>query len=110
MDWQRLLFDFLIGGGLIASVIAVLQFAGPMIGGILASVPTRIGATMFIGGVTEGPGFVLEMLRGSIPGSFGAFSFMIVLSRMTRKLGILKSFPFATVICIIVVYIGMVVQ
>ena len=110
MDWQRLLFDFMVGGGLIAIVITLFQFVSPLIGGILASIPLRIGITMFLGGVYEGSGFVIGMLRGSIPGSFGAFSFMIVLSRVTRRLGIWKSFSLATLVCILVVYIGVMIQ
>ena len=110
MDWQRLLLDFFIGGGLIAIVVAMFQFVSPLVGGILASIPVRIGITMFLGGVYEGSGFVLGMLRGSIPGSFGAFSFMIVLSRFTRRLGTWKSFSLATLVCILVVYIGVAIQ
>lgn len=110
MDWQKLLFDFLVGGGLIAIVVAVVQLVGPMVGGIIATFPIRIGITMFLGGISEGSGFVLGMLRGSIPGSFGSFSFMIVLSRATKRLGIGRSLALATLTCLLVVYIGMVIQ
>ncbi|MBN2330743.1 MAG: hypothetical protein JXC85_02910 [Candidatus Aenigmarchaeota archaeon] len=110
MDWQRLLFDFMIGGGLIAAVVSVFHFVSPLIGGIIAAVPVRIGITMFLGGIAEGSGFVLGMLRGSIPGSFGAFSFMFVLSRATRRLGIWRSFSIATLVCVLVVCIGLVMQ
>ncbi len=110
MDWQKLLFDFVVGGGLIAFVVALFHFVSPLMGGILASIPVRVGITMFLGGVSEGSEFVLGMLRGSIPGSFGAFSFMIVLSRATRRLGIWKSFSLASLICILVTCIGVVIQ
>lgn len=110
MDWQRLIVDFFVGGGLIAFVVALLHFVGPMLGGIIASIPLRIGITMFLGGISEGSAFVLGMLRGSIPATFGAFSFMIVLSRSTRKLGILRSFSLASLICILVTYVGVVIQ
>ena len=110
MDWQKLLFDFIVGGGLIAIVVALVQLVGPLVGGIFATFPIRVGITMFLGGISEGPGFVLGMLRGSIPGSFGAFSFMIVLSRVTRRFGIKKSLALAMLTCLLVVYIGMVIQ
>jgi hypothetical protein len=109
MDWQRLLSDFIIGGGLIALVVAIVQLLGPFMGGIVASMPIRVGITMFLGGLFEGSGFVIGMLSGSIAGSVGAFAFMIVLSRMTRKLGTIKSISLATLMCLIVVYFGLII-
>ncbi len=110
MDWEKLLYDFLIGGGLIATVLALGKVFGPMIAGIIAALPVRLGATLFLSGMTNSPEFVLGMLRGSIPGSLGSFGFMATLAKTTKKFGLWKSFVLACIVCLIIIYVGVSVQ
>ena len=52
------------------------------------------------------PGFVLEMLRGSVPTSIGAFGFMITLSRTTKRFGMHKSFMLSIAVCLVIILVG----
>jgi hypothetical protein len=110
MDWEKLVYDFLAGGGLIATVLALGKVFGPMIAGIIAALPLRLGTTLFLSGISNGPAFVTSMLRGSIPASIGAFGFMITLAKTTTKFGLLKSFILACVVCLIIIYMGLLIQ
>ena len=56
----------------------------PLTAGIMAALPIRLGATIFMGGLSQGSGFALQMLRGSIPSSIGAFAFMLTLARASK--------------------------
>jgi len=84
MDAGRLLVEFLAGGGLIALFLALARFFGPTAAGIMAALPIRLGATLFMGGFTQGSDFALQMLKGSIPSSIGAFAFMLTLARASK--------------------------
>ncbi len=110
MDWQKLLYDFIAGGALIATVLALAKIFGPFIAGIIAALPIRLGTTLFLSGITNSPEFVLGMLRGSIPGSLGSFGFMVTLAKTTKKFGIWKSFILACVVCLIIVFAGVLIQ
>jgi len=106
MDWEKLAYDFLIGGGLIATVLALGKVFGPMIAGIIAALPVRLGTTLFLSGISNSPAFVAGMLRGSIPTSLGAFGFMVTLARTTTRFGMLKSFILACSVCLIIIFFG----
>ena len=102
--------NFLLGGFLIAIVLAIGKLLGPFIAGIIAALPVRLGTTLFMGGISNDPSFVLEMIRGALPGSLGALFLMITLSLSVKRLGILKSFALACMICLAVVYTGYSIQ
>jgi hypothetical protein len=110
MDWQKLLYDFIAGGALIATVLALGKVFGPTLAGIVAALPVRLGATLFLSGISNSPEFVIGMLRGSIPASLGAFGFMITLARTTKRLGMLKSFILAVAVCALIIFAGVSVQ
>lgn len=106
MDWQRILYDFIAGGAMIATVLAIGKVFSPAIAGIIAALPVRLGATLFLSGMTNSPEFVLGMLRGSIPTSIGAFGFMVTLSKTTKRMGMRKSFILSMTVCAIIIVIG----
>jgi hypothetical protein len=110
MDWERLVYDFIAGGALIATILALAKVFGPFIAGIIAALPVRLGATLFLSGITNSPAFVTGMLRGSIPASFGAFGFMVTLSKTTTRLGLWKSFILACVVCLLIIFAGLSIQ
>lgn len=110
MAFKEILFSFFAGGGLIAIVLAAAKIFGPLIAGIIAALPVRLGTTLFISGISYSPDFVLGMLRGSIPTSMGAFAFMIVLAKTTGKLGIVKSFLLACFVCVLIIYSGLMIS
>ncbi len=109
MSLSKLVVDFFIAGGLIAVVLEIANLMGPFIAGIIAALPLRVWMTLLIAGTTESPEFIMSLLRGIIPGSFGAWTFMITLSFSTRKWGIWKSFALACITCTCVTLIGLVV-
>jgi hypothetical protein len=106
MDLQKLIYDFIAGGAMIATVLAIGKVFGPAIAGIIAALPVRLGATLFLSGVEGGPAFVLQMLRGSVPTSVGAFGFMLTLAKTTKRLGMLRSFILSITVCVIIIIIG----
>jgi hypothetical protein len=110
MDLQQTLYDFIAGGALIATVLALGRVFGPALAGIVAALPVRLGATLLLSGVSNSPGFVLGMLRGSIPASLGALGFMTTLSRTTTRFGMLKSFILAVAVCVLIILAGVSIQ
>ncbi len=106
MDLQRLIVDFIAGGSMIATVLAIGKVFGPAIAGIIAALPVRLGTTLLLSGIANDPGFVLGMLRGSVPTSIGAFGFMMTLSRTTKSLGMQKSFILSIAACAVIILIG----
>jgi len=109
MDAGRLLGEFLAGGGLIALILALARFFGPTAAGILAALPVRLGATLFMGGFSQGSEFAIQMLRGSVPSSIGAFAFMVTLAR-TSKHGMAAAFIVACLVYAAIVAALMVVS
>jgi hypothetical protein len=105
MVWE-FLFDFLLGGGLIACVLAIGKYFGPLIAGIIAALPVRLGTTLFLAGMGNDVVFATEMIKGVLPGSLGALGFMIILSNTTLKFGLWKSFILACLTCLMIVYGG----
>jgi hypothetical protein len=102
--------NFLLGGFLIALALAIGKLVGPFIAGIIAALPVRLGATLFLGGISNDVSFVLEMIKGAVPGSLGALCFMVVLSLTVKRVGVPKAFVLGCLACLAVVYIGYSVQ
>jgi hypothetical protein len=109
MSLSKLALDFIIGGAMIASVLAIANFIGPFMAGVIAALPVRIWATLLLGGVSGSSEFLMGMLRGVIPGSFGSLSFMIVLAKVTSRHGIMRSFALASAACLLVTYVALVI-
>jgi hypothetical protein len=108
MSPEKLISDFILGGFLIAGVLAIANFIGPFMAGVIAALPVRVWATLLLGGVSGTEQFVLEMLRGVIPGSIGSLAFMTTLAKTTRRYGIVRSFVIACIICLVVTYVSLV--
>jgi hypothetical protein len=106
---ERLIPDFLIGGSMIAGVLAVAHFLGPFLAGIIAALPVRLGATLFLGGIAGSSEFFLGLLRGIIPANFGTLCFIVMLAKTTRRYGVWKSFALSWAVCIAVTWIGLMI-
>ncbi len=106
MSLEEVVCDFVLGGTLIAAVLALGNILGPLAVGIVAALPVRIWATMLLGGVSASPDFILGMLRGVIPGSFGTLGFIIILSRRTHRYGVARAFLLACLVCVAVTSVG----
>lgn len=103
--WSKIITDFLIGGGLITSAIFVGMLTSPLIGGLIAALPIRVGITILLGGIHEGTEFATKMLEGSLLTFFGTFTFLLGLYYGIPRFGLLKGFALASVGCLIVVVI-----
>lgn len=98
--WQKLLQEFLFGGAIIALAIAVGITVSPVIGGVIATLPIRLGTTLFLGGVYQGKEFTQKMLEGSLLTYPATFLFIIALFVGIPRIGLLKSFALASILCI----------
>ena len=106
MSLWEFLSDFLMGGTLIAVVLALGHFIGPLTTGIIAALPVRVWATILLGGVSASPDFLLGMLRGIISGSVGTLGFIVILATRTRRYGVRNAFILACAVCAAITCVG----
>ena len=109
MSFEKILSDFILGGLMIAGVLAIASMIGPFSAGILAALPVRVWATLLLGGATGTDQFTLGMVKGIIPGSIGSLFFMLVLSGTAVKRGVRRSFILASAACIAATVISLAV-
>jgi len=101
--WRDILINFLFGGILIAIAIAIGMIVGPVFGGLIAALPIRLGATIFLSGIKEGDKFAFKMVEGSLLTYIGTFLFLISLWCLIPKIGFLKGFVISSIICIVAI-------
>lgn len=102
----RILLDFLIGGGLVAIALAVGFLFSPLVAGVIAALPIRVGATIFLGGVHEGAEFAHKMVEGGLLTYAGTLGFFLVLYYAIPRFGLLKSFGGAVVVALAITLVA----
>ncbi len=105
IQYHKILVDFILGGLLISIALLISDILGPLVGGGFAALPIRVGATIFIAGISGGEAIAYEMSKGALSGLFGAFAFALILSFTPQKIGITKSFIAALFLCALVICI-----
>jgi hypothetical protein len=101
--WKKILVEFLLGGMLIAFAIAIGMLIDPVFGGLIAALPIRLGATIFLGGMSEGEKFALKMVEGSLLTYIGTFFFLVALRYFIPRLGLATSFVISSIICVAII-------
>ncbi len=101
MVWQKLVQEFLIGGFLVAIALFFGMQFGPILAGVIATLPIRLGTTLLLGGAYEGNAFAMKMVEGSLLTYVGTFLFLVVLFFGIPRIGIAKSFAIASVVCLV---------
>ena len=105
MVWQELVQEFLIGGFLVAVALFFGMQFGPIIAGVIATLPIRLGSTLLLGGAYEGKEFAMKMVEGSLLTYVGTFLFLVVLFFGIPRIGIMRSFVAAAIVCFVTIVI-----
>ncbi len=100
MNAEKVFYDFLVGGGLIAVVLAIASILSPFIGGLIAVIPIRLGLTIFIAGISSDASFTSEIARGGLTGSLSACIFVVSLSYSAKRIGVWRGFCLSWVLCL----------
>ncbi len=105
MLWKKFLFDFVLGGLIVAIVVLVANLISPVIAGIIAAMPIRLATSLFLIKFHEGEYAAVEACRGILHGAMGVLVFAVSLTLLTKKFEFYPSFGVASVLCIVTTYL-----
>ncbi|MGQ9787972.1 MAG: DUF3147 family protein [Candidatus Hadarchaeaceae archaeon] len=95
LNTRYVLFDFVVGGVLVAGALLVASILGPTAGGILAGAPIRTAAVIFLEYLHRGLDSAAELTRGvvlaMVSNVFFAISLYLILPRYGIMLGFLAA-------------------
>ncbi|MEM2889880.1 MAG: DUF3147 family protein [Candidatus Hadarchaeum sp.] len=98
LNMRYVLFDFVVGGILVAGALLVASLLGPTAGGILAGAPIRTAAVIFLEYLHRGLDSAAELTRGVVLAMVSNVFFAISLYLTLQRFGIAVGFLAATVV------------
>lgn len=100
LNIRHVLFDFVVGGILVAGALLVASLLGPTAGGILAGAPIRTAAVIFLEYLHRGLNSAAELTRGVVLAMVSNVFFAISLYLTLPRYGITIGFLVAAVVFI----------
>jgi hypothetical protein len=98
---HQILFDFTLGGGLVAGAVAVAGLFGGVVAGVVAALPIRLAVSIGFLQVRT-PEAMDAVVRGMLSAAVGYFGFVALFALLWRPAGFWPALGAATVVCVVV--------
>jgi len=100
---KRFLYDFIIGGSMVAISLVVASLFSPVWGGVIAGLPIRLATTLGLIGFKGNRRNFQKVAKGCIGGMFGSVAFTFSLYLTLLSMGILLGFVISLLVCFAVI-------
>lgn len=99
LEPREILFDFTLGGGLVAAAVAVAALFGGVLAGIIAALPIRLAVSLgFLQSRT--PEVMDAAVRGMLSAGVGYFAFVGLFALFWKPAGFWPALGVAFVACV----------
>jgi multidrug efflux pump subunit AcrB len=100
---KQIAYDFIIGGSLVSVSLLVAELLSPVLGGLMAALPVRLGITLGLLAFREDDRGFHRIARGCLAGMTGSLAFTFCLYITLLSLGILLGFALSLSLCAAVI-------